>query len=265
MKITKKFNNKNQFNTLMIHSFQSRFYPGDDTSVWIDNILDQKDPSKLSEDFLNELKERNIKRITFDDGLYQQIPIIKLFKKHFDEVYFFPTGHFIRDEETEPQIMENSKAHRIYHETKLHPSTFMSSTEVWDLLFEGSRFGIHGWYHYNLNPNILPKQIGSDKFKQKMLALKIDAAASVNYYINLISTNPSLFIKDGHLIINYCTPYNCLNGYQDIYIDMLIALFTEELKPNILNLNITEVTIEIFSNERISIEGIIQGEKNATF
>ena len=234
--------------TLMIHSFSSDIFPGDNISINIDNIMNE---SGFTNSFLELLKTKNINTITFDDGLYQQIPLIKLFKKNDFRVIFFPSGEFIRDDNIKPIIVENSIAHKQYHSTKTYPNTFMSSVEIWDLLYEKNEFGIHGWYHYNLNPKQLTDHIGTNNFRQVLKALKDDAERCSNLYIEYVNKEESFFIENGILNINYCTPYNCLNEYQKLYIDFLYVFLKN------INRKITEIRINVFSGERLSLEHLL--------
>lgn len=256
----------NKENTLMVHSFSSNILPGDNISINIDNILDISNGNKLKNSFKKLLKKNNIKTITFDDGLYQQIPFIKLFKDY--KVIIFPSGNFIREDNTKPIIVENSIAHKQYHATKTYPNTFMSSIEIWDLLYEKIEFGMHGWYHYNLNPKHLLEHIGTNNFRQILNTLKNDAEKCSKLYIEYIKREPTLFIKNGILNINYCTPYNCLNEYQKIYIDFFYEFILKEIDqiqdPSKIS-NINEIQIIVYSNERISLEYFIEKFKGENY
>lgn len=261
--ISIKYQKDTNSKILMIHSFSSKIFDGDNKSINIDSIIKNGD---LDIKYIKYLKDNNFDTITFDDGLYQQIPLVKLFLKYFKKVIIFPSGEFIRNDNVKPTIVENSIAHKQYHETKTYPSTFMSSTEIWDLLFENSEFGIHGWYHYNLNPNYIPQQLGTSNFRQILNILKVDAKLSADLYIQYILKQPDLFIKNGIININYCTPYNCLNEYQKIYIDFFKVYIQKILDNELIKSRINEIMIHIYSYERISFENtieIFQGEKYA--
>ena len=227
--------------TLMIHSFQSSFpeYKGDlNSEFYLQTILEQ--PGLFKKSFEKELIEFDY--ITFDDGLYQQIEIIKLFPK--DKVIFFPSFGLLRPNGIQPNPIENSIAHSNKN-TSL--STFMTSTEVWDLVHSGYKLGMHGWYHLNLNLNHPDIDI---KFKDKLKILKDDAKKCVKAYIEYIS-DIDIYKNE----IYFCTPYNCLNEDQKLYISFLLY-FLEAL-------NIKSLKLKVFSYERTSIENFIKESKHA--
>ena len=173
----------NKKKTIMVHSHQvldsnvkSRFV-GDSSSEFIlDLILDHTNELKrqvttLFKDYI----------ITFDDGLYQQIEVIKLFKQ---KSIFFPSFGLIRPEQILPHPIENSIAHSM---KKIYLSTFMSSTEVWDLVHSGFKLGMHGWYHLNLNLNHL--DIDNLTTLEKYKLFREDARKCAEAYSNYIPSH----------------------------------------------------------------------------
>jgi len=255
---------------LMIHSFSTN-----------DEKLDEKFPNdKISEFKIEKILENNILStkfkslitdylITFDDGLYQQIKLINLFDKN--KVIFFPSFGLLRDESLPPKPLENSFAH-INKTTSL--STFMTSTEVCDLMHTGYRIGMHGWYHldmrtineYNIgqleNHNQLGESIKPNdrltkknfrKFKDIITDIKTDAEKCVNEYYQFIIKDLNSYIMDDELILYFCTPYNCINEYQKLYINFVKDFLDKKSFPT----NIPK-KIKVFSFERESIEKFIK-------
>lgn len=222
----------NSKKTLMIHSFQSIFreYVGDSESeLLLEDILES--PGIFKKSFEEKLNEFDY--ITFDDGLYQQIEFIKLFPK--DKVIFFPSFGLLRPNGIQPNPIENSIAHSNKN-TSL--STFMSSTEVWDLVQSGYKIGMHGWYHLNLNLNHHDIDY---EFRRKLKILKDDAKKCVEAYLKYVPEYKEIY---------FCTPYNCLNENQQLYIGFL-SHFLEQF-------NIKPLKLIVFSNERTSIENFVK-------
>lgn len=265
----KKF--KIEYNTnkkvLMIHSFSTddekldEIFPNDKISEFkIETILENNILSTKFKTLINDYL------ITFDDGLYQQIKLINLFDK--DKVIFFPSFGLLRDENLLPKPLENSFAH-INKTTSL--STFMTSTEVCDLMHTGYRIGMHGWYHldmrtineYNIgqleiytqpnepNDNRIKKKFR--KFKDIITDIKIDAEKCVDEYYKFIIKDLNSYIIDNELILYFCTPYNCINEYQKLYINFIKDFLDKKSLPT----NIPK-KIKVFSFERESIEKFIK-------
>lgn len=209
--------------------------------------------------------------ITFDDALYQQHEVIKrCSEKTSNDIIVFPSGHLLR-EHNDICIEKNEIAHRNYHKDfkPPYPSTFMSSTEVWDLLSTKVKIGIHGWYHLYvgedkgnhsgnlkhameiLYPNLEYKTVNIIKL------LKEDAQKSIEWYITNLEINDryKYYINNGKLVLYYCTPFNAKGYYQDIYIEFL----KEYLKKDkfLLSLNY-DIHLEIFSNERIKPKDLVK-------
>lgn len=243
----------NNDKTLMIHSFRSEtdIIIGDTTSEFlIDNILDCPKiySVKLSNSFISYSNQ--FRWLTFDDGLFVQAPLIKLFDK--SKTIFFPSFGLLRPEEIQPNPIENSIAHR---NKPVYLSTFMSSIEVWDLVQSGYKLGMHGWYHLNLNLN--HHDIDNSN---KLKILKNDAKLCSKAYSEYVLKFPEVFITDGVLELFYCTPYNVLNDLQKLYISFLAHYLENDLKP--LDLNNSYINIpkklKIFSRERIPIENFVK-------
>lgn len=227
--------------TLMIHSFQSNFegIPGDnDSKLHLEMIMDENGLKKEFMEYINQFEY-----ITFDDGLYVQTKLIKLFPK--EKVIFFPSFGLMRPEEIQPKPIENSIAHK---NKKTSLSTFMTSTEAWDLMQSGYKLGMHGWYHLNLNLNHLDIDIEP---KTRLKLIRDDAKKCAETYLSYMED----LIKggsSGYTELYFCTPYNCLNDLQRIYIEFL-AHYLETLTA----INIPKKLI-IFSYERIPIENFIK-------
>ena len=241
----------NKKKTIMVHSHQvldsnvkSRFV-GDSSSEFIlDLILDHTNELKrqvttLFKDYI----------ITFDDGLYQQIEVIKLFKQ---KSIFFPSFGLIRPEHILPHPIENSIAHSM---KKIYLSTFMSSTEVWDLVHSGFKLGMHGWYHLNLNLNHL--DIDNLTTLEKYKLFREDARKCAEAYSNYITPVIDQYIIDGELELYFCTPYNCLNTFQKDYINLLCHYLDINFAIDIPK------KLIVFSNERTPIENFIKDIQNA--
>lgn len=240
---------KNKNKTLMIHSFKSllNLIPHDGISkLTLEDIVDSTDIQKIK---LKEEIEKSLEEylITFDDGLYQQIELIKLFNP--EKVIFFPSFGLLRPPEMEPIPIENSYAHK-HKNTSL--STFMTSTEVWNLVHTGYKLGMHGWYHLNLNLNHPDINTGG---KSPLRIIKDDAKKCAKEYSVLIKKHLKILVKDNfpnELNLYYCTPYNIMNDYQKLYIQIVstfLAQFLEDIIPQKLT---------IFSYERIAIENFIK-------
>lgn len=248
---------KNKQKTLMIHSFKSlmNLIPHDGISEFtLEDVLDlTSNKIKLKEEINKQLEDY---LITFDDGLYQQIELIKLFKP--EKVIFFPSFGLIRPPEMEPIPIENSYAHK-HKNTSL--STFMTSTEVWNLMHSGYKLGMHGWYHLNLNLNHNISSITSANpkiFKPHIKDIKEDAQKCAKAYIDFILPYLIDYIENEILTLYFCTPYNCYNDYQLLYIQILIEYLNMYLPTNI-----TKIKLIIFSGERESIENFIKDKTNA--
>ena len=247
---------RNSSNTLMIHSFKSKFLLGDDISINIDVILEETPPSniiekriKFNDKFLVNINQDDI--ITFDDGLVQQIELIKLFDPKKNQIIFFPSFGLIRPDNILPNPIENSIAHS---NKLLYLSTFMSSAEIWDLMSLKYKLGMHGWYHLNLNLN---QDIDSLSTKERFKAIKDDAYKCVTEYYKFINPFINDYINNNILELYYCTPYNCYNELQEIYIGYLIKFIDE-----IFLIDISKKLI-VFSHERIPIENFIKEIHNA--
>ncbi len=254
---------KNKQKTLMVHSFKSLLNLLAHDGVSELTLEDLIQVPKVSGDKKNlkiELKESVLKLlenylITFDDGLYQQIDLIKLFPP--EKVIFFPSFGLLRPPEMDPIPIENSYAHK-HKNTSL--STFMTSTEVWNLMRSGYKLGMHGWYHLNLNLN---QNISSIKTKESrkpsiLLDIKEDAQKCAKAYVDFLLPYLYDYVVDDTLTIYFCTPYNCYNDYQLLYIRILIEYLNIYLPTNI-----TKIKLIIFSGERESIENFIKDNTNA--
>lgn len=246
----------NNRKTLMIHSFKSLLdrIPHDGISeLTLEDIVNSDQELKLKDNLLDLIKDY---LITFDDGLYQQIELIKLFNP--ENVIFFPSFGLLRPPEMEPIPIENSYAHK-HKNTSL--STFMTSTEVWNLMHTGYKLGMHGWYHLNLNLN---HNIGSNKTRtiqtktNILKEIKEDAQLCAKAYIEFILPYLNCYVVEDLLTLYFCTPYNCYNDYQKVYINILIEYLNMYLPTNITNIKII-----IFSGERESIENFIKDKTNA--
>lgn len=248
---------KNKQKTLMIHSFKSlmNLIPHDGISEFtLEDVLDLTSNKIKLKDEINKQLEDYL--ITFDDGLYQQIELIKLFEP--EKVIFFPSFGLIRPPEMEPIPIENSYAHK-HKNTSL--STFMTSTEVWNLMHSGYKLGMHGWYHLNLNLNHNISSITSANpkiFKPHIKDIKEDAQKCAKAYIDFILPYLTDYTENEILTLYFCTPYNCYNDYQLLYIQILIEYLNMYLPTNI-----TKIKLIIFSGERESIENFIKDKTNA--
>ena len=241
----------NKIQTLMIHSYQSKILLGDNSSINIDTILhkDKNGLVRFSDKFNDKLNlEETI--ITFDDGLVQQIEVIKLFG-HKHQVIFFPSFGLIRPDNILPNPIENSMAHS---NKLLYLSTFMSSAEIWDLVHLKYKLGMHGWYHLNLNLN---HDIDKLTTLEKLRSIKDDAKKCVEEYYKYLKPVLEDYIIDGILTLYFCTPYNCMNELQKIYIEFLVVFIQKTFTINIPK------KLIIFSHERISIENFIKDIHNA--
>ena len=201
--------------------------------------------------------------ITFDDAIIPQLEVIKFLSLNKDrKILVFPSGATTREDNIPIKIMSNEKAHKLYHKDfkPPYPSTFMSSTEVWDLVDTNVKIGIHGWYHL---------YIGEDKNNHSgnltnalrvlydveyslvnvLRLLKEDAQKIIEWYINNIKDKLEYYLEDSIINLYYCTPYNT-NGYlQEVYIEFLL----EYLKKNDYLLSLGyDVNLTIFSNERVA-------------
>ena len=235
--------------TLMIHSYQSKILQGDTSSeLHLDDIMNI---GRLSSEFIEKLNQQKT-IITFDDGLYQQIELIKLFDPNENQVIFFPSFGLVRPEDVLPKPIENSIAHS---NKLLYLSTFMSSAEIWDLMRLKYKLGMHGWYHLNLNLN--QNDIGSLTTLEKLRLLKDDSTKCVQEYYKYIEPFIDDYIIDNELVLYFCTPYNCMNDMQKIYIDLLADSLQKTFTTNI------PIKLQVFSNERIPIENFIKEIHNA--
>lgn len=246
-----EYNFESQKKTLMIHSFQSGIngIPGDTTSEFILDLIIDQTKSQFTKEFMEFINE--FEYITFDDGLYQQIELIKLFPK--ERVIFFPSFGLLRPKELQPTPIENSIAHDDIAKgnnpnEKTSLSTFMTSTEAWDLMQSGYTLGMHGWNHLNLN--LKPNDIDIDSGKWIKL-LNDDAKKCANAYIDYFNKLDEYPIKGGYFEIYFCTPYNCMNELQHLYISLL-ANHLEKLAINIPK------KLIIFSYERTPIENFLR-------
>ena len=240
----------NKRKTIMVHSYQvldkivkSKFVGDTSSNFILDLILDNNDLNIQVRDLFKDYI------ITFDDGLYQQIEVIKLFKQN---PIFFPSFGLLRPENISPNPIENSIAHSM---KKIYLSTFMSSTEVWDLVHSGAKLGMHGWYHLNLNLN--HSDINTLSTLEKYRLFKEDARKCAEAYSSYITPIIDQYIVDGELELYFCTPYNCLNNFQKDYINLLC---------HYLNINFAidiPKKLIVFSNERTSIENFIKDIQNA--
>ena len=252
---------KNKNKTLMIHSFKSllNLIPHDGISkLTLEDIVDSTDSTDIQKIKLKEEIEKSLEEywITFDDGLYQQIELIKLFNP--EKVIFFPSFGLLRPPEMEPIPIENSYAHK-HKNTSL--STFMTSTEVWNLVHTGYKLGMHGWYHLNLNLNhniSSTTNINKPNKTHHIKDIKEDAQKCAEAYINFLLPCLDMYIVEEVLTLYFCTSYNCYNDYQIIYIQMLIEYLNMYLPTNI-----TKIKLIIFSGERESIENFIKDKTNA--
>lgn len=235
----------NRKKTLMIHSYISSNFNTDTTSKFNLDLIFDFSKNSLTKTFLDLTKDYIF---TFDDGLYQQYQILKLFPK--ERTIFFPSFGLLRPETTQPYPIENSIAHS---NKTLYLSTFMSSTEVWDSVTQGYKLGSHGWYHLNLNLN--HPDIDNLKPYELLKLLKSDAEKSAGEYIKYISSNIKNYIINNTLELYYCTPYNIYNDYQKIYIEFFKTFLEKCLKT--LSINIPQ-KLKIFSFERESIEDFLQ-------
>ena len=201
--------------------------------------------------------------LTFDDAIYQQIEVIKYCEKTSSaKIFVFPSGHLVR-EHNYIKLESNEVAHSNYHVDfkPPYPSTFMSSTEVWDLLDTNVKIGIHGWYHLYIGED-KDNHSGNLRNALKILypkleynivsiikLLKDDARKSIEWYTNNLEKNNNYkyYIEDNKIVLYYCTPYNVRSQYQDIYIEFL----KEYLKKDkfLLSLN-HDIHLEVFSNGR---------------
>ena len=232
--------------TIMIHSF--KYFKndlnliGDTSDLELEKLIDPNSIDAFEERF------DKFKYITFDDGLYQQIGLIKLFKRLKSKVIFFPSFGLLRPEELPPNPIDNSIAHSNKTSSL---STFMTSTEAWDLMQSGYKLGMHGWYHLNLNLN------HPDMQGNYLRTIKNDAKLCAKKYSELIAnTYNTDAVKDANVFTHYfCTPYNIMNKYQKLYIQFLVHYL------KVFNITIpTSVPqrLIIFSYERISIENFIK-------
>lgn len=209
---------------------------------------------------LNSLcKNENL--LTFDDAIIQQLEVIKYCSKiSSNKIIVFPSGHLVR-EHNSIKLESNEVAHSNYHKDfkPPYPSTFMSSTEVWDLLDTNVKIGIHGWYHLyigedkdNHSGNLKNAlNILYPKLKYNVVSiiklLKEDAQKSIEWYINNLKDKYEYYIEDNKIVLYYCTPYNVRSYYQDIYIELL----KEYLKKDEFLLSLKyDIHLEVFSNGR---------------
>ena len=262
------FNNQSENQTLMIHSFKGKDFNNtkliningvdDNINLELDKLLVKYGNNYyLNEDFEKELDKFNY--ITFDDGLYQQIEFIKLFKLiSKDKIIFFPSFGLLRPEQLPPNPIDNSIAHR---NKKSSLSTFMTSTEAWDLMQSGYKLGMHGWYHLNLNLN--HSDLNEDGLNGNRInylkIIKNDAKLCAKAYVEFVKKLS--IVKDISNIKEhyYCTPYNIMNDLQKLYIEFLAKYLTDYLKqiPTLIP-HLPQHKLIIFSNERISIENFIK-------
>lgn len=257
--------------TLMIHSFKGKDFSNsnlinvskfngmdDNINLELDKLLTKNTPIR----YLNETFESSLLQfdyITFDDGLYQQIEFIKLFKLiPKDKIIFFPSFGLLRPEFMPPNPIDNSIAHS---NKKSSLSTFMTSTEAWDLMQSGYKLGMHGWYHLNLNLNHSDlNEDGLEGRKNNYLKIiKNDAkncAKAYAEFVKKLSIVKDISTLDTHY---FCTPYNIMNQLQKLYIEFLSQFLEEYLKeiPTLVPL-IPQQKLIIFSHERISIENFIK-------
>jgi hypothetical protein len=235
---------RNNSKTLMIHSYISSYFNTDAKSEFNLDLIYDPQKNSLTEKFLDLTKDYIF---TFDDGLYQQYQILKLFPK--DRTIFFPSFGLLRPNNTIPVPVENSIAHC---NKKLYLSTFMTSVEVWDSMLQGYKLGAHGWYHLNLNLN--HPDINNLLFTERIKLLKDDAKKCSEAYLNYIKKDMKKYIINNELELYFCTPYNILNENQNLYINFLANF----LEKNLINSNINiPIRLKIFSNERISIENFL--------
>lgn len=241
----------NRRKTIMIHSYRSNYFLGDENSILnLDDLLTKDLEFKPR---IKEILKDYI--ITFDDGLIQQYDIFKLFD-FIDRrnIIFFPSFGLLRPNNIQPNPIENSIAHS---NKTLYLSTFMSSVEVWDSMQQGIKLGAHGWYHLNLNLNytdIDTTQLNQDKIT--LITIKDDSKKCAHAYFNYIKPFIDEYIIDGCLEFYFCTPYNIYNEKQKIYINYFARTLNLLLKKS--NIDIPS-KLKIFSGERIPIENILNG------
>ena len=190
--------------------------------------------------------------VCFDDGLYSQLKLIKELNKT-KKVYFFPSGFLIRT--NKPVLIKNSLAHiqlenllsvdseKYFNKDSKYFNTFLNLKEIEELIKENVNFGIHGWYHLNLNQSEIKKI--ETRFKKRIISvLREDASLSWNFYKYLINKYPSKFYENDTLILNYCTPYNVWNEYQKMWVELFKGFIMKD------PINDKNVKLNIFSYER---------------
>ena len=220
----------NKQNILTLHSIIDN---KEETGIDISNIQDQV--------------------ICFDDGLYSQFDLIKELNKT-KKVYFFPSGFLIRTED--PVLIKNSLAHKelenlleidsekYFRKESKYFNTFLNLEEIEQLIQENVNFGIHGWYHLNLNIDEI-KNIES-RFKKRIISvLREDASLSWTFYKYLINKYPDKFYDNDNLNLNYCTPFNVWNDYQKMWVELFKGYILKDLISTNKN-----VKLSIFSYER---------------
>lgn len=211
------------------------------------SIIDNKEETGID---INNIQDQIV---CFDDGLFSQLDLIKELNKT-KKVYFFPSGFLIRTGSS--VLIKNSLAHKelenlletdsekYFRKESKYFNTFLNLNEIEELIQKGVNFGIHGWYHLNLNIDQI-KNIES-RFKKRIIAvLREDASLSWNFYKYLINKYPNEFYSNGSLNLNYCTPFNVWNEYQKIWVELFKGYILKD--PISKNKN---VNLNIFSYER---------------
>lgn len=225
------------------------------------SIQHNKDESGI---LVSRAYEKETKLVAFDDGLWSQMYTIKeLAKDPNKTVWFFPSGFLIRSSTgkySKKNLITNSLAHKQLEILQEHEpqkyfnkesdlfGCFMTQEEIEELIMLNVNFGIHGWYHLNLNLSEI-KGIERRFNKRILSVLREDASLSWDFYRNLINLYPQKFINKDTLKLWYCTPYNVYNPYQELWIE----LFKASIQKNPISSK-CKIEICIFSHERNSKE-----------